>query len=112
VLVPDELLQIPAKCELGLVWQIAECSHQVDHAVSIPSDVIELLNLVHATAPALPIATLSPVVFNQNAVKGTVVPVHHATLVPMSPKHPPGPPMTLANMREQGVHHLIAFCLW
>jgi hypothetical protein len=23
----------------------------------------------------------------------------------------PGPPMTLGNMREQGVHHLIAFCL-
>ena len=22
-------------------------------------------------------------------------------------KHKPGPPMTLANMREQGVHHLI-----
>ena len=29
----------------------------------------------------------------------------------MPPKHPPGPPMTLGNMREQGVHHLIAFCL-
>jgi hypothetical protein len=27
------------------------------------------------------------------------------------PKHPPGPPMTLGNMREQGVHHLIALCL-
>ena len=27
------------------------------------------------------------------------------------PKHPPGPPMDLANMRKQGVHHLIAFCL-
>ena len=27
----------------------------------------------------------------------------------MIPKHPPGPPMTLGNMREQGgVHHLIA----
>jgi hypothetical protein len=26
-------------------------------------------------------------------------------------KHPPGPPMTLRNMRELGVHHLIAFCL-
>src|SRR6478672_5554163 len=25
-------------------------------------------------------------------------------------KHPPGPPMTLGNMRELGVHHLIAFC--
>jgi hypothetical protein len=25
-------------------------------------------------------------------------------------KHPPGPPMTLGNMRRQGVHHLIAFC--
>jgi hypothetical protein len=25
----------------------------------------------------------------------------------MSPKHPPGPPMTLGNMRELGVHHLI-----
>ena len=29
----------------------------------------------------------------------------------MTPKHPPGPPMDLANMYEQGVHHLIAFCL-
>ena len=28
----------------------------------------------------------------------------------MAPKHPPGPPMDLANMREQGVHHLIAYC--
>jgi hypothetical protein len=28
-----------------------------------------------------------------------------------NPKHPPGPPMTLGNMRELGVHHLIAFCL-
>ncbi len=30
----------------------------------------------------------------------------------MAPKepHPPGPPMDLANMRAQGVHHLIAFC--
>jgi hypothetical protein len=27
------------------------------------------------------------------------------------PKHPPGPPMTLGNMRELGVHHLIGFCL-
>ena len=27
-----------------------------------------------------------------------------------NPKHPPGPPMDLANMRAQGVHHLIAFC--
>jgi hypothetical protein len=25
--------------------------------------------------------------------------------------HPPGPPMDIANMRRQGVHHLIAFCL-
>lgn len=25
-------------------------------------------------------------------------------------KHEPGPPMTLGNMRELGVHHLIAFC--
>jgi hypothetical protein len=24
-----------------------------------------------------------------------------------SPKHPPGPAMTLGNMRRQGVHHLI-----
>ena len=27
------------------------------------------------------------------------------------PKHPPGPPMTLGNMRRQGVRHLIAHCL-
>ena len=28
----------------------------------------------------------------------------------MIPKHPPGPPMTLGNMRELGMEHLIAFC--
>jgi hypothetical protein len=28
----------------------------------------------------------------------------------MIPKPPPGPPMTLGNMREQGVHHLIGYC--
>jgi hypothetical protein len=27
------------------------------------------------------------------------------------PKHPPGPPMTLGNMRELGVPRLIASCL-
>jgi hypothetical protein len=27
------------------------------------------------------------------------------------PKHPPGPLMDLANMRRQGVHHLIAYRL-
>jgi hypothetical protein len=26
-------------------------------------------------------------------------------------RHEPGPPMTLGNMRELGVHHLIAHCL-
>jgi hypothetical protein len=26
-------------------------------------------------------------------------------------RHEPGPPMTLGNMRELGVHHLIAYCL-
>ena len=32
---------------------------------------------------------------------------------PMAPnqKHPPGPPMDLANMRRQGVRSLIAYCL-
>ena len=29
----------------------------------------------------------------------------------MLPKHPPGPPMTLGNMRVLGVHHLIAYYL-
>jgi hypothetical protein len=29
----------------------------------------------------------------------------------MNPKHPPGPAMTLGNMREQGINHLIAYCL-
>ena len=29
----------------------------------------------------------------------------------MNPKHPPGPPMTLGNMRELGVQQLIASCL-
>jgi hypothetical protein len=28
----------------------------------------------------------------------------------VTPRHPPGPPMDLANMREQGVAQLIAFC--
>jgi hypothetical protein len=28
----------------------------------------------------------------------------------MSLKHPLNPPMTLGNMRQQGVHHLIALC--
>jgi hypothetical protein len=28
----------------------------------------------------------------------------------MTPKHPPGPPMTLGNMREHRVHHLVAYC--
>jgi transposase len=32
------------------------------------------------------------------------------TMAP-KPKYPPGPPMDLANMRAQGVNHLIAFCL-
>jgi hypothetical protein len=27
-----------------------------------------------------------------------------------NPKHPPGPPMTLGNTRELGVHRLIANC--
>ena len=29
----------------------------------------------------------------------------------MKAKHPPGPPMTLGNMRQQGVQHLICYCL-
>jgi hypothetical protein len=29
----------------------------------------------------------------------------------VTPKHPPGPPMTLGNMRELGVPHLIGYCL-
>jgi hypothetical protein len=29
----------------------------------------------------------------------------------IKPKFEPGPPMTLGNMRELGVHHLIACCL-
>ena len=29
----------------------------------------------------------------------------------MSHKRPPGRPVTLGNMRQQGVRHLIAFCL-
>ena len=29
----------------------------------------------------------------------------------MTPKHPPGSPMTLGNMRELGVQNLIAYCL-
>jgi hypothetical protein len=32
-------------------------------------------------------------------------------LVSDEPKHPPGPPMTLGNMRELGVQRLIASCL-
>jgi hypothetical protein len=29
----------------------------------------------------------------------------------MKPTHSPGPPMTLGNMRQQGVQHLICYCL-
>jgi hypothetical protein len=29
----------------------------------------------------------------------------------MTPKNPPGPPMTLGNMRGLGVHALIGYCL-
>ena len=29
----------------------------------------------------------------------------------MAPKQPPGPPMTLGNMRELGVHRLLVSCL-
>jgi hypothetical protein len=29
----------------------------------------------------------------------------------INPKHPPGPPMTLGNMREQGVRGLAVYCL-
>jgi hypothetical protein len=29
----------------------------------------------------------------------------------MKQRHQPGPPMDLANMRGQGVQHLIAYCL-
>ncbi len=29
----------------------------------------------------------------------------------MTLKHPPGPPMDLANMRRQGVRSLAAYCL-
>ena len=29
----------------------------------------------------------------------------------MTPKHPSGPPMTLGNMREQGVRGLAVYCL-
>ena len=29
----------------------------------------------------------------------------------MAPKHPPGPAMTLDNMRHLGVHRLVATCL-
>jgi hypothetical protein len=32
-------------------------------------------------------------------------------LQPMKPKHPPGPPMTLGNMRGLGVQNLVASCL-
>jgi hypothetical protein len=29
----------------------------------------------------------------------------------VTPKHPPGPPMDLADMRRNGVRNLIAYCL-
>jgi hypothetical protein len=29
-------------------------------------------------------------------------------VIPLEAKHPPGPPMTLGNMRQLGAHHLIA----
>src|SRR6516164_9865838 len=30
--------------------------------------------------------------------------------LPLTPKHPPGSPMTLGNTRQQGVQHLVAYC--
>jgi hypothetical protein len=33
------------------------------------------------------------------------------TNMALKPKHPPGPPMTLGNMREMGVQNLIASCV-
>jgi hypothetical protein len=33
------------------------------------------------------------------------------TTIEMKPRRPPGPPMTLGNMRELGVQHPIAYCL-
>jgi hypothetical protein len=38
--------------------------------------------------------------------------VHHqGRPIAMKPKHPPGPPMTLGNMRQLGVKRLLASCL-
>ncbi len=43
---------------------------------------------------------------------GVAPPVPHASIIPMAKQlHEPGPPMTLGNMRANGVHHLIAYCL-
>ena len=47
VLAPDKPLQITAQYELCLVRQIVECGQDVYDAVPVPSDVIELLNVVH-----------------------------------------------------------------
>jgi hypothetical protein len=52
-LAPDKLLQILTECELGLVRQITDCGHDMDHAMSVPSYVIELLDIVHRNFPIL-----------------------------------------------------------
>src|SRR5262249_30192212 len=52
LLAPNELLQITAEREPRLIWQIVQCRHEMDHAVPIPGDVIDLLDLAHAAAPA------------------------------------------------------------
>src|SRR6516162_1937917 len=52
-LAPDKLLQIPTEYELGLVRQITDCGHDMEHAMSVPSDVIELLDIIHRNFPIL-----------------------------------------------------------
>jgi len=52
-LAPDKLLQILTEYELGLVRQITDCGHDMDHAMSVPSYVIELLDIVHRNFPIL-----------------------------------------------------------
>lgn len=44
----DEPLQILAERALSVVWQILERRHQVDHAMTVPRHVVELLDVAHA----------------------------------------------------------------